>query len=117
LANGLELSPVYADSITVETGEVAMKIEVYSPTASQLPADRSAKQVSKSSVPEIQSATEDRTTFHSNSNSVQALTSQALNSPEIRQDKVDALRQSVTSGEYKIDAAKIAGAIVNSHSA
>jgi len=44
------------------------------------------------------------------------LTSQAMNSPEVRQDKVDALRQSVNSGEYQIDPTKIAGAIVDSNS-
>jgi len=93
-----------------------MKIEVNSPTASQLAVDRSAKQISSNSVTEVQGATQDRTTFHSNSTSVQALTSQALNSPEVRQDKVDALRQSVNSGKYKIDATKIAGAIHDSKS-
>jgi flagellar biosynthesis anti-sigma factor FlgM len=93
-----------------------MKIEVNSLTASQLPVDRSAKQISSNSVTEVQGATQDRTTFHFNGTSVQALTSQALNFPEVRQDKVDALRQSVNSGEYKIDATKIAGAIHDSKS-
>ena len=43
-----------------------------------------------------------------------ALTTQAMKSPEIRQDKVDALSQSVKSGEYQLDATKIAGSIVES---
>jgi negative regulator of flagellin synthesis FlgM len=115
-ANRLEILSGYADTITVETGEVQMKIEVNSPTISQLPTDRSPKAVSSSKINEAQSVTEDRTTFRSDSASVQTLTSQALNSPEVRQDKVDALRQSVASGEYKIDPAKIAGAIVDSNS-
>jgi flagellar biosynthesis anti-sigma factor FlgM len=93
-----------------------MKIEVNSPTASQLPTDRGPKAVTSSKVTEAQSAAEDRTTFRSDSASVQSLTSQALNSPEIRQGKVDALRQSVSSGEYTVDATKIAGAIVDSKS-
>jgi flagellar biosynthesis anti-sigma factor FlgM len=103
-----------ADSSTVETGEVAMKIEVNSPAASQLPPDRVAKQVSNSGLAGTQSGTDDRTTFHSDSTSVQSLTTQALNFPEIRQDKVDALSQSVKSGEYQLDATKIAGSIVES---
>jgi flagellar biosynthesis anti-sigma factor FlgM len=41
------------------------------------------------------------------------LTSQALNSPEVRQGTVDALRQAVNSGQYQLDATKIAGAIIN----
>jgi len=93
-----------------------MKIEVNSPTISQLPTDRSPKAVSSSNVSEAHGGTEDRTTFQSDSASVQALTSQAMNSPEVRQDKVDALRQSVNSGEYQIDPTKIAGAIVDSNS-
>jgi flagellar biosynthesis anti-sigma factor FlgM len=93
-----------------------MKIEVNSPTASQLPPDRVAKQASNFGLVSTQSATEDRTTLHSDSTTVQALTSQALNSPEVRQGKVDALRQSVRTGEYKIDATKIAAAIVESES-
>jgi flagellar biosynthesis anti-sigma factor FlgM len=90
-----------------------MKIEVNSPAANQLPPDRGPKQVSNQGPAVTQGATEDRTTFHSDSTSVRALTSQALNSPEVRQDKVDALRQSVSSGNYQIDATKIAGAIID----
>jgi len=92
-----------------------MKIDVNSPAASQLPADRGAMHVSSSSVAGTQSATEDRITFSSDTTSVQSLTRQALNSPEVRQDKVDALRQSVNSGAYQLDAVKIANAIVDSY--
>jgi len=93
-----------------------MKIEVNSPTASQLPTDRSVRSAASSKINEAQGTTEDRTTFHSDSALVQTLTTQALSSPEVRQDKVSALRQSVSSGEYSVDASKIAGAIVDSNS-
>jgi anti-sigma28 factor (negative regulator of flagellin synthesis) len=43
------------------------------------------------------------------------LTSQALSSPEVRHDKVDALSHSVSSGSYKLDANGIAGAIIDSN--
>ena len=89
-----------------------MKIDVNSPVASQLRPDQAAKQVSSQNLVATQSATEDRTTFHTDSTSVQALTSQAMNSPEIRQAKVDALTQAVNSGEYQLDATKTAGAIL-----
>ena len=91
-----------------------MKIEVNSPVLSPLTADRSAKQASSSSLASAQSTTEDRTTFHSDSASVQALTSQAMQSPAVRQNKVDALSQSVKSGEYKADPTETAGAILDS---
>jgi negative regulator of flagellin synthesis FlgM len=112
----LKRLPGNADSYTVETGERAMKIEVNNPVISQLPPERGAKQVSASATTATEGTAQDRTTLHSDSLSVQALTSQAMNTPEIRQDKVDALRQSINSGTYQLDATKIAGAIVSSKS-
>ncbi len=90
-----------------------MKIEVNNPAVNQLPVDRGPKQVANGSVVGTQGATEDRTTLVSDSYSVQSLTSQALSSPEVRQAKVDALRQSVSGGEYQVDPTKIAGAIID----
>jgi flagellar biosynthesis anti-sigma factor FlgM len=91
-----------------------MKIEANSPPVIQLPVDRGAKQVVNSSLAGTQGATEDRTTLHTDSKSVHALTSQAMNFPEIRQGKVDSLRQAVSSGTYKVDATKTAEAIIQS---
>ena len=88
-----------------------MKVDLNSLAASQIPVDRGAKQVSNGNLTGTQ-APEDRISFHSGSLSVQSLTNQALNSPQIRQDKVDALRQSVTSGTYKPDASSTAGAMI-----
>jgi flagellar biosynthesis anti-sigma factor FlgM len=95
-----------------------MQIELNKSLASLLPTDQSVKQVSTSDTAAAQGvarATQDRTTLHSDSLSVQALTSQALSSPEIRQDKVDAVSQSVSSGSYKIDAKETADAIIHSN--
>jgi flagellar biosynthesis anti-sigma factor FlgM len=89
-----------------------MKIDVNSLAASQLPTDRGAKPISNSSPAIIPGASGDTTTFSTDTASVQSLTRQALNSPAIRQDKVDALKQSVNSGEYKLDATKITDAII-----
>jgi flagellar biosynthesis anti-sigma factor FlgM len=88
-----------------------MKVDLNSLTASQIALDRGTKQVSSGS-PGTQAATEDRISFHSDSLSVQSLTSQAMNTPSIRQDKVDALSQSVTSGTYKPEASKTADAMI-----
>lgn len=91
-----------------------MKVELNSQSATLLPTGRSVKQVSTSSTTATQSAAQDRTTFHSDSLSVKSLTSQAMSFPEVRQDKVDALSQSVNSGAYQLDTTKIAGAIIDS---
>jgi flagellar biosynthesis anti-sigma factor FlgM len=56
----------------------------------------------------------DRTTFQSGPSSVHSLVSKALASPEIRQDKVDSARQSISSGTYKFDAGKVADAMISS---
>jgi flagellar biosynthesis anti-sigma factor FlgM len=101
---------------TIETGGVEMKIEVTAPATSQVPDQRSARQVSntKSSPAGSQSATVDRTTFYSDSASIQSLVSRALTSPEVRQDKVDAVRQSISNGQYQADPKKIAAGIIAS---
>lgn len=91
-----------------------MKVELNSPSATLLPTGQGVKQASASGATATQGAAQDRTTFHSEGFSVESLTSQAMNSPEIRQGKVDALSQSVSNGSYQIDATKIAGAILSS---
>jgi flagellar biosynthesis anti-sigma factor FlgM len=91
-----------------------MKIEGINPAAAQLPVDNVAPRVPNGEPASTQAAAQDWTSFHSDSTSVQSLTTQALNSPEIRQGTVDALRQAVGSGQYQLDANKIAVAIGNS---
>jgi flagellar biosynthesis anti-sigma factor FlgM len=56
----------------------------------------------------------DRTTLNSDGKSIQLLTKQALQSPEVRQGKVEAIRQSVSSGQYEVDPGKIADAMIAS---
>lgn len=89
-----------------------MKIDVSGPAINQLPAERSAKQVSNGSTVASQSTTADRTTFNSDSMSVESLASQALQTPEVRQGKVDAIRESISSGQYQVDPKKIASAMI-----
>jgi flagellar biosynthesis anti-sigma factor FlgM len=93
-----------------------MKIDVNSPIVSQMPAERTPKQVSAGITDKGVSETGDRTTLNSTSSSVQLLTQQALQSPEVRQDKIDAIRQSISSGQYQVDPAKIADAMIASES-
>jgi flagellar biosynthesis anti-sigma factor FlgM len=41
--------------------------------------------------------------------------STAMNSPEIREDKVDSLTQAISSGQYELDPGKIAASMVDEH--
>ena len=56
---------------------------------------------------------EDKASLSVDTLSVSSLEAQALSAPQIRQDKVDALRQSIQNGDYKVEAEKIAQAILN----
>jgi negative regulator of flagellin synthesis FlgM len=55
---------------------------------------------------------EDKATLSSGSLNTSALEAQVLASPEVRQAKVEALRQQVQSGEYKVDADAVAKSIL-----
>jgi negative regulator of flagellin synthesis FlgM len=89
-----------------------MRVELNGLTAVQGAADRSAKQVSAGSAASTNSVTTDRATLQSSSASVQSLVSQAMSTPDVRQDKVAALQQSISNGTYKVDVDKLASALV-----
>jgi len=55
---------------------------------------------------------EDKASLSADALSISSLEAQALNTPSIRQDKVEALRQSIQNGDYKVEADKIAHAIL-----
>jgi flagellar biosynthesis anti-sigma factor FlgM len=93
-----------------------MRIDLFNSTASQIASEQSSQQVnapntSKSSL----SNEEDRATLTSDSTSVGSLVSTALSSPELRQDKIDSLRQAIGSGQYDLDPGKIAASMVDDH--
>ncbi len=89
-----------------------MKIELNSPAVNQPPADRVAKPISTASSVGATTITGDHATLNSASSSVASLVTKALQTPEIRQDKVDAVRQSISNGSYQIDPKQIADAMI-----
>jgi flagellar biosynthesis anti-sigma factor FlgM len=88
-----------------------MKIELNGPSSSEALSDTTASRVSNSSTSSTQNTAEDRITFHSTS--IQSLTSQALRSPEVRQNTVERLRQTVNDGQYNVDPKATANAIAS----
>jgi len=66
--------------------------------------------VSGTTLPE--SPGEDKATLSGDSANVQNLTTKALELPEVRQDKVEALRAAIKNGDYKIEPSKIAEAMI-----
>jgi flagellar biosynthesis anti-sigma factor FlgM len=59
-----------------------------------------------------QTAAQDKTTLTLDTVSLSTLVSKVLQTPEVRQDKVDGLRQKVSSGQYHVDSAKVADALL-----
>ena len=57
----------------------------------------------------------DHATLTSGSGSISGLVSEAMSSPAIRQDKVQALQHAISHGQYKLDPQQIAGAMIDEH--
>jgi negative regulator of flagellin synthesis FlgM len=65
------------------------------------------------STSQVHNAGEDTASLSFDRASVGSLVNQAMGSSEVRQDKVDALREAISSGQYKIEPGKIADAILS----
>jgi len=93
-----------------------MRIDLTNTAASQIANEPGTQQVNGKNAAVSQAvASEDRATLTSDKASVSALVSAALNSPEIRQDKVASLQQAIASGQYELDPAKIAASMIDEH--
>jgi flagellar biosynthesis anti-sigma factor FlgM len=93
-----------------------MRIDLFNSAASELANEPNSKKVQNQNVSLSEvSDGGDRTTLSSGSGPVSSLVSGAMNSPEIRQDKVQSLQQAISSGQYQLDPDKIAGAMIDEH--
>jgi flagellar biosynthesis anti-sigma factor FlgM len=88
-----------------------MKIELNGPALDGVTAAQTNKS-ELSDANEVQGPEEDKATLSTSQASIESLTASALSLPEVRQDKIDALRQSIGSGEYQIDPNQIADAMI-----
>jgi flagellar biosynthesis anti-sigma factor FlgM len=93
-----------------------MRIDLFNSAASEIASEQSSQQVNAPNASKSgQSDSEDRATLTSDSTSVGSLVSTALSSPELRQDKIDSLRQAIGSGQYDLAPGKIAASMVDDH--
>jgi negative regulator of flagellin synthesis FlgM len=93
-----------------------MRIDLSQLTSSQIANEQGTKKVSGQPAGSVDSTeSEDRTTLSSDSSSVSSLVSKAMSTPEIRQELVTQLKQSVGSGQYSVDANAIASSMLNEH--
>jgi flagellar biosynthesis anti-sigma factor FlgM len=95
-----------------------MRIDLFNSAATELAGELNTQSASTGKPPAVSQnstvdATEDRTTLASGSTAVDSLVSQAMNSPEVRQDLVQTLQQAIQSGQYKLEPDQIAGAMID----
>ena len=93
-----------------------MKIEVDTMAVNQVLFDNKVKHLAANVSVRSLSVAEDRAFLNLENNVVNALTSKALLMPEVRQGRVNVIRQSISAGRYSVDPDKIASAIIaNNH--
>jgi negative regulator of flagellin synthesis FlgM len=90
-----------------------MRIDSFNPVNGIAPENSAQQLSSKPGASTASHGSEDRTTLSADSVSISSLAAKALESPAVRQDKVDAFRQSVSRGEYQIEPSKIAASMVD----
>lgn len=93
-----------------------MRVDLANVAANQIAAESNPTQVNANHAAASNlSGSEDRTSFKSDTQSLSSLVSKVLSSPEIRDDKVASLQQSINSGNYKLDPQAIAGSMIDEH--
>jgi len=94
-----------------------MRVDLTQSAASQISNEPTTKNVSSRNATTTTVGDEgDRTTLtsvSSDSNSVSSLIGKAMNSPEIREDKVGSLKQAIASGQYTLDPGAIASSMID----
>ena len=91
-----------------------MRIDLLNSVAGQIASEQNAK-TAESQNASVSSREEDHATLVSDKGSVSSLVSAAMSSPEIRDEKVAGLQQSIANGTYQLDPAKIAASMIDEH--
>ena len=93
-----------------------MRIDLTNAAASQIASEPNSKQVNGQEISSPGPAgDQDRTTLTTAQQSHSELVSNAMASPEIRQELVNNLKQAIQSGTYELDPGKIAQSIIDEH--
>ena len=93
-----------------------MRVDLNRTAANEIAAEQRAKQVAAGQSAKAQQATEDKATFSTDTIAVADLTAKAMQTPEVRQDKVDSFRQAIQNGTYKVDPSAVADAMTKGDS-
>jgi flagellar biosynthesis anti-sigma factor FlgM len=91
-----------------------MRIDLTQAAASHVSSEPNAEQVKARQANEtVPSQHEDRATL--STQTLSSLVETAMNSPEVRQEKVDNLKSAISSGKYQLDPAEIAKSMIDEH--
>lgn len=93
-----------------------MRIDLFNTAAAQISGEVNTQTSQTGKLPALDTdRAGDRTTLTSGSSEVSSLVGEAMNTPEIRQDKVQNLQQAIANGQYQLDPDQIAGAMIDEH--
>ncbi len=90
-----------------------MKIDAGGVAAGSIQPDWSSKQGGTTAVATAPNTRTARTPLRSDGAMAKSLVSQALSLPDVRQERVQALRQAVSSGTYQVDPQKLATSMMS----
>jgi len=91
-----------------------MRVDLSNTQASQIASESSSQQVSQGTSPAaVSGSDEDHATLTSDSGAVGSLVSAAMNTPEMRDDKIASLQQAIANGQYDLDPEKIAASMID----
>jgi negative regulator of flagellin synthesis FlgM len=88
-----------------------MQININQISSNQIELDKNSSTKASQQTTSANANVEDRASLTSDSAAVTSLQQQALAIPDVRQDKVDALKQQIQSGQYNVDPDKTAKAM------
>ena len=89
-----------------------MKIDLNNSTPDPIVTPQGKNHGSSTSTSQVHNAGEDTASLSFDRARVGSLVSQAMASPDVRQDKVDALRQSIANGQSKVEPDRVAEAML-----
>lgn len=93
-----------------------MRIDLFNSAATQITGEANTQSAQTRGAAATEAdGSGDRTTLTSGSAAISSLVSQAMNTPAIRQDKVQNLQKAIASGNYSLDPNQIAGAMIDEH--
>jgi len=91
-----------------------MRIDPNQPLTNQVVTERAGANAAKTgSVPPGNVWSGGEANFAATAASVGSLTARALETPEVREERVEALRQAINNGTYQMDPGQIADAMLN----